>query len=125
MYVHIYKCCSPTSYVQYVCTTANNSYYYTLYVLRTSLHREWLEGVPALIDTAVFTYISILPSHSAQSLASLRQQETSFCLSMIRAKVVYSVQHLWNSSIPDPRVELSKQDTFSHEIYILGSEMYC
>ena len=48
--------------------------------------REWLEGLPALVDSAVFTYLSILPSHSAQSLASLRQQETNFCVSMLRAK---------------------------------------
>ncbi|CAI8028680.1 Integrator complex subunit 3 [Geodia barretti] len=50
-------------------------------------HQEWLEGLPALVDSAVFTYLSILPSHSAQSLASLRQQETNFCVSMLRAKL--------------------------------------
>lgn len=49
--------------------------------------REWLEGLPALVDSAVFTYLAILPSHNSQPLTSLRQQETQFCVSLIRAKV--------------------------------------
>ena len=50
--------------------------------------REWLEGVAALVDCAVFSYLAVLPSHSAQSLTSLRQQETDFCISLLRTKVL-------------------------------------
>lgn len=38
-------------------------------------HRSWLDKMPVLVASAIFTFLRILEDHFAPNLASLRQKE--------------------------------------------------
>ncbi|XP_065897464.1 integrator complex subunit 3-like [Dysidea avara] len=48
--------------------------------------RSWLDSQPALISSVVYTYLSLIPDHVSSSLASLRDEEVSFCASLLQNK---------------------------------------
>ncbi|ODN03544.1 Integrator complex subunit 3 [Orchesella cincta] len=49
-------------------------------------NRAWLDKLPILIASVIFTYLRILEDHYVPQLASLRQKEVNFVVSVIRDK---------------------------------------
>lgn len=47
-------------------------------------YRNWLEKFPILIASVVYTYLRLLEDHHAPYLASLRQKEVNFLISIMR-----------------------------------------
>ncbi|KAL5499807.1 hypothetical protein EMCRGX_G011269 [Ephydatia muelleri] len=55
-------------------------------------NRSWLESQPALVDSVLYTYLSLIPSHFTAKLATLREQETGLCVSLLRSKFMDRIQ---------------------------------
>ncbi|CAH1974956.1 unnamed protein product [Acanthoscelides obtectus] len=47
-------------------------------------YKSWLEKFPLLIASVVYTYLRLIEDHNAPYLASLRQKEVNFLISMLR-----------------------------------------
>ncbi|XP_014216661.1 integrator complex subunit 3 [Copidosoma floridanum] len=50
-------------------------------------NRLWLDKFPFLIASTVYTYLRLIEDHSAAQLASLRQKEVTFTVSLLREKI--------------------------------------
>ena len=66
-------------------------YMYMSGTVHTYIHfvlcRKWLESQSGLVESVVFTYLSLIPYHTSSQLAGLRHQEAKFCVSLIRDNV--------------------------------------
>ncbi|XP_066599245.1 integrator complex subunit 3 isoform X2 [Prorops nasuta] len=51
-------------------------------------NRAWLDKFPLLIASIIYTYLRLIEDHNGPHLASLRQKEVAFTVSLIREKMV-------------------------------------
>ena len=51
-------------------------------------NRPWLDKFPILTASIVYTYLRLIEDHNAAHLASLRQKEVTFMVSLIRERLV-------------------------------------
>lgn len=51
-------------------------------------NRPWLDKLPFLVASIVYTYLRLIEDHSATHLAGLRQKEINFMVSLIRERLV-------------------------------------
>ncbi|KAJ8304786.1 hypothetical protein KUTeg_018369 [Tegillarca granosa] len=49
-------------------------------------HRAWLDKLPQLLATAVYTYLRVIVDHNGSMYSVLRQKEVEFCSSVLREK---------------------------------------
>lgn len=51
-------------------------------------NRSWLDKFPFVVASVVYTYLRLIEDHNAPHLASLRQKEVTFTVTLIRERMV-------------------------------------
>jgi integrator complex subunit 3 len=54
-------------------------------------HRSWLDRLPFLLCTAVYTYLRLIQDHSTKALTNLRNAEVEFTISLLRERFMECV----------------------------------
>lgn len=49
-------------------------------------HRQWLEKYPVLVSSVIYSYVRLIEDHNGQMLATLRNKEVKFVISLIRER---------------------------------------